>query len=58
MPYSFTDLKLHLAELRALHAPFLTIGSIGKSLGGLSVPIVRVTSGGEGVRPVIVVIGR
>ena len=58
MPYSLSDLNLHLNELRSLQAPFLKLSNIGKSIGGLNIPIVKVTSVGDTVKPVIMIMGR
>jgi hypothetical protein len=51
IPYSYSDMQLHLNELKLLvrdtGAQFLKFSSIGKSIGGLCVPIVKITSPSE-----------
>ena len=60
IPYSYSDMQAHLNELRVLsrstEKDFIKLSCIGKSIGGLSVPIVRISSGMD--KPVIMVIGR
>ena len=62
IPYSYSDLQSHLNDLRLLanktSTKFLRLDSIGKSIGGLPIPILRISNPSESAKPVIMIIGR
>ena len=62
VPYTYTEMTIHLHEIKALtakkHFDFLKIESIGQSLGGIDIPIVKISSGSDKKKPVVVIIGR
>jgi hypothetical protein len=63
IPYSYSDMQAHLNELRLLsrerELDFIKLSCIGKSIGGLSIPILRIsTCDTVSNKPVIMIIGR
>ena len=62
IPYSYHDLQSHINDLRLLSnktaTKFLRFESIGKSIGGLPIPILRISHSHTTTKPVIMIIGR
>ena len=60
IPYTYSDMKLHLEKVqraqRHEETKIVKIESIGKSLGGLNIPILKIQSKPD--LPIVFIIGR
>ena len=55
VPYSYTELTSHLEWLKTLSLPFATFTTIGKSIGGIDIPLIKI---GTPNKPVVMIVGR
>jgi hypothetical protein len=67
VPYSYSALQTHLKQLKLLadkeKIDFIRFGSLGLSLGGIDVPLLRISNKNDDTevfddKPIIVIIGR
>ena len=65
VPYSYSNLQTHLKQLKLLSVfdpkETLKIESLGRSLGGLDIPLLKISNWGvqpETPKPVILIVGR
>ena len=69
MPYTYTEMSTHLNELKLLANKFpykfIRFESIGKSIGGINIPIIKISNPERNTTPpeystkeIIVIIGR
>ena len=56
IPYTYTEMQAHLNQLYLMKNEVVRIESVGKSIGGLVIPLVKIST--KPNLPVVMLIGR
>jgi hypothetical protein len=56
IPYSYTEMQVHINQLKMMKDEVIKVDSVGKSIGGLNIPVLKFSS--KPNLPIIMIIGR